>query len=48
MNEKCKNCKYCYYYEQHGYACSNSDSEYVGEFIGTEDWCDKFTEKESC
>lgn len=44
--DKCRNCKYATYYEQHGYVCTNSDSEHIVGFLDGKDCCENFEEKE--
>ena len=46
MDIICRNCKYSHYYEQYGYVCTDPDSEFAGNFMDGEDWCDEFTEEE--
>ena len=46
MDIKCRNCKYSRYYEQHGYVCTNSNSDHISDFMDGNDWCKEFTEKE--
>ena len=46
MDEKCRNCKYSYYYAQYGYVCTNVDGEYEGDFMDGADWCGDYREEE--
>ena len=46
LDHKCRNCKYAHYDDWQGYVCTNSDSEYVADFVFAEHWCEKFTSKE--
>lgn len=45
MESKCRNCKFAHYEPQHGYVCTNSDSENIADFLDGNDWCDKFEKR---
>lgn len=46
MKECCGTCEYAHYDKVQGYVCTNSDSEYVADFVEYEHCCEDFEEKE--
>ena len=45
MKQCCGNCQYGHYDDMQGYVCTNSDSEYVADFVDADNWCDKYERK---
>ena len=43
---RCRNCKFVHYDDWQGYICTNTDSEYIADFVFADHWCEEFKEKE--
>lgn len=42
----CQNCRYWTHEDiSDGHVCTNSDSEYVADWVEEDDWCDEFEER---